>query len=66
MEIDMKVVFSPVFKLHKPPYSHPEAPDRLDAVLKGAEEAGAAVQAPRAREDVWNLVSLAHVALSAL
>jgi len=60
MEVDMKVVFSPVFKLHKSPYSHPEAPDRLDAVLKGAEEAGAAVQVPRAREDVWNLVSLAH------
>jgi len=54
------VYFSPVFKNHIPPYRHPEAPDRLDHLLLGGHEAGAVVKEPRMREDVWQLIELAH------
>jgi len=56
----MSVYYSPVFKSHAPPYSHPEAPDRLDHLLQGAQEAGVAIKEPRLREDVWRLIELAH------
>jgi Deacetylases, including yeast histone deacetylase and acetoin utilization protein len=56
----MLVYFSPVFQSHTPPYSHPEAPDRLDYLLKGAQEAGAVIREPVPRQDVWRLIELAH------
>jgi len=56
----MSVYYSSVFKSHAPPYSHPEAPDRLDHLLQGAQEAGVAIKEPRLREDVWRLIELAH------
>ncbi|MEM1597584.1 MAG: histone deacetylase family protein [Pyrobaculum sp.] len=54
----MKVVYSPMFKKHVPPFRHPEAPDRLDALLQGASEA--LIEEPKMRDDVWRLVELAH------
>lgn len=56
----MKVYYSPAHEGHRPWFKHPEAPDRLEAVLRGAREAGAEVAEPPAREDVWSLVELAH------
>ncbi|MEM1902867.1 MAG: histone deacetylase family protein [Pyrobaculum sp.] len=56
----MLVYYTSVFKLHIPPYRHPEAPDRLDFLLKGVEEAGGVVVEPRLRDDVWSLIALAH------
>lgn len=56
----MLVYYSPAFKSHVPPYRHPEAPDRLDALVKGVEEAGGAVSEPQMRDDVWKLIELAH------
>jgi acetoin utilization deacetylase AcuC-like enzyme len=54
------VYFSPVFKNHVPPYRHPEAPDRLDHLLQGAQAAGAVVKEPKLREDARRLIELAH------
>ncbi|MEZ0320179.1 MAG: histone deacetylase family protein [Pyrobaculum sp.] len=54
----MKVIYSPVFKRHVAPFRHPEAPDRLDALLQGASDA--LIEEPKMREDVWRLVELAH------
>lgn len=59
-EDTMLIYFSAVFKNHTPPYSHPEAPDRLDHLLRGGQEAGAEIREPAFREDAWRLVELAH------
>ncbi len=56
----MSVYFSPVFKLHKAPYRHPEAPDRLDAFMEGVRDTGGEVRETAWREDVWQLIELAH------
>lgn len=56
----MRVYFSQLFKEHRPPRRHPEAPDRLDYLLEGAREAGAEIVEPQAREDAWRLIELAH------
>ncbi|MFN3804575.1 MAG: histone deacetylase family protein [Pyrobaculum sp.] len=52
--------FSPTFKLHKPRYRHPEAPDRLDYFMDGLREAGLEAVEPVMREDVWALIEMAH------
>lgn len=56
----MIVYYSEVFKRHVPPYRHPEAPDRLDYLIEGVREAGGRVKEPKMREDVWQLIHLAH------
>lgn len=56
----MAVYFSPIFKLHKPKYRHPEAPDRLDYFMDGVREAGLEPVVPPMREDVWALIEMAH------
>ncbi|MEM0463973.1 histone deacetylase family protein [Pyrobaculum sp.] len=56
----MYVYYSEIFKKHTPPFRHPEAPDRLDYVIKGVVEAGGVVKEPKMREDAWRLIYSAH------
>lgn len=56
----MRVYYSSIYDRHRPWFPHPEAPDRLQAVLEGAAKAGAEVVEPPVRDDVWSLVELAH------
>ncbi len=56
----MRVYYDEVFKGHETVQGHPENPRRLDYAVEGAKEAGARFVAPRARNDVIQLLEAAH------